>query len=74
MNNQDHSTAFDDIEGLAAAATKRLELLKQKDEFIDLFDHGFLVRSSMWVSWPKRSKMETSWMSELMEIPAKGGQ
>jgi hypothetical protein len=32
MYNQDCSPKVDDIEGLAAAATKHLELLKQKDE------------------------------------------
>ena len=30
--NQDCSPEVDDVEGLAAAATKHLELLKQKDE------------------------------------------
>jgi hypothetical protein len=29
--NQDHSPEVDDVEGLAAAATKHLDLLKQKD-------------------------------------------
>ena len=30
--NRDRSPEVDDVEGLAAAATKHLELLKQKDE------------------------------------------
>jgi hypothetical protein len=30
--NQDHSPEVDDVEGLAAAATKHLELLIQKDK------------------------------------------
>jgi hypothetical protein len=30
--NRDRSPEIDDVEGLAAAATKHLELLKQKDE------------------------------------------
>ena len=32
MYNQDRYPEVDDVEGLAAAATKHLELLKQKDE------------------------------------------
>ena len=32
MYNRDLSTGVDDVEGLAAASTKHLELLKQKDE------------------------------------------
>ena len=32
MFNRDHSQEVDDVEGLAAAATKHMELLKQKDE------------------------------------------
>ena len=32
MYNQDCSPEVDDVEGLAAAATKHLDLLKQKDE------------------------------------------
>jgi hypothetical protein len=32
MNNRDRSPEVDNVEGLAAAATKHLDLLKQKDE------------------------------------------
>ena len=32
MYNQDRSPEVDDVEGLAAAATKHLELLEQKDK------------------------------------------
>ena len=41
MYNRDRSPDVDDVEGLAAAATKHLKLLKQKDEaesiFLNLF-------------------------------------
>ena len=32
MYNRDRSPEVDDVEGLAAAATKHLDLLKQKDK------------------------------------------
>ena len=32
MYNQDRSPEVDDVEGLAVAASKHLDLLKQKDE------------------------------------------
>ena len=32
MYNHDHSSELDDVEGLAVATTKHLQLLKQKDK------------------------------------------
>ena len=39
MYNRDRSPEVDDVEGLAAAATKHLELFKQKDEA----ESGFII-------------------------------
>ena len=44
MYNRDCSPELDDVEGLAAAATKHLELLKQKDKTESSFIIEKIVR------------------------------
>ena len=44
MYNQDHSLEVANVEGLAVAATKHLELLKQKDEAESSFGQPYKAR------------------------------